>query len=108
MFGSRRPNGRNTPVTEKNKKVYIEAVTRWRHTHSVEGQTEALLSSFHELLEPKLLVASGLDARDLELLLAGIPELDVADWKINTDYRCVLVVYIILVYILVVYTRLHY
>ena len=70
--------------------MYIEAVTRWRHTHSVEGQTEALLSSFHELLEPKLLVASGLDARDLELLLAGIPELDVADWKINTDYRCLL------------------
>lgn len=27
------------------------------------------------------------DARELELVIAGAPELDVADWRNNTEYR---------------------
>ncbi|XP_018012884.2 uncharacterized protein LOC108669949 isoform X2 [Hyalella azteca] len=80
-----KPGGKNIPVTEKNKKEYLERMVRWRLERGVTSQTEALLRGFHEVLEPRHVQL--FDARDLELVIAGTLEIDVLDWRKNTEYR---------------------
>uniref|UniRef100_A0A2A4IX99 HECT-type E3 ubiquitin transferase n=1 Tax=Heliothis virescens TaxID=7102 RepID=A0A2A4IX99_HELVI len=80
-----RPGGRELAVTERNKKDYLERVVRWRVERGVADQTEWLVRGFHEVVDPRLVAA--FDARELELVIAGAPELDVADWRNNTEYR---------------------
>lgn len=41
--------GANTPVTEKNKKEYIERMVKWRVERGVVQQTEALVRGFYEV-----------------------------------------------------------
>nr|XP_037869476.1 uncharacterized protein LOC101741169 isoform X2 [Bombyx mori] len=80
-----KPGGRDVAVTERNKKEYLERVVRWRVERGVAEQTEWLVRGFHEVVDPRLVAA--FDARELELVIAGAPELDVADWRNHTDYR---------------------
>ncbi|XP_071447017.1 E3 ubiquitin-protein ligase HECW2-like [Hetaerina americana] len=77
--------GRNIPVTEKNKKEYLERVVRWRLERGVGEQTESLVRGFYEVVDPRLV--SVFDARELELVIAGTAEIDFADWRKNTEYR---------------------
>ncbi|XP_046390125.1 E3 ubiquitin-protein ligase HECW2-like [Ischnura elegans] len=77
--------GRNLPVTEKNKKEYLERVVRWRLERGVGEQTESLVRGFYEVVDPRLV--SVFDARELELVIAGTAEIDFADWRKNTEYR---------------------
>ncbi|RNA02063.1 E3 ubiquitin- ligase [Brachionus plicatilis] len=78
-------NGRNVPVTEKNKWEYIQRVVKWRVEGGVQKQTEALVKGFYEVLDAKYVQM--FDARELELVLCGTYEIDISDWKKNTDYR---------------------
>lgn len=78
-------NGKNIPVTEKNKLEYIQRVVKWRVERGVQKQTEALVKGFYEVLDPKYVQL--FDARELELVLCGTYEIDINDWKKNTDYR---------------------
>lgn len=41
--------GRDIPVTERNKKEYLERVVRWRVERGVAEQTEWLVRGFHEV-----------------------------------------------------------
>jgi hypothetical protein len=66
-------------------KEYIELVIRWRLERGVANQTEALVRGFYEVIDPKLLAV--FDARELELVIAGTVEIDVVDWRRNTEYR---------------------
>ncbi|CAH8491681.1 unnamed protein product [Dicrocoelium dendriticum] len=77
-------NGRNVKVTEDNKHEYIRLMVDWRFTRGVAKQTEALHKGIHDVLEPQWLQL--FDERELELLLSGMPEIDVADWEKNTTY----------------------
>jgi E3 ubiquitin-protein ligase NEDD4 len=45
----------------------------------------AFIEGFHEMI-PKELV-NVFDERELELLIGGISEIDMDDWKKHTDYR---------------------
>ena len=42
-------NGKNIPVTEKNKKDYIEKMVKWRTERGVSEQTEYLVRGFYEV-----------------------------------------------------------
>lgn len=44
-----KPGGANIPVTEKNKKEYIERMVKWRVERGVVQQTEALVRGFYEV-----------------------------------------------------------
>lgn len=78
-------NGRNIQVTEKNKLDYLQRLVKWRVERGVQQQTEALVKGFNEVIDHKLVQI--FDARELELVLCGTIEIDVNDWKRNTDYR---------------------
>ncbi|XP_071479758.1 E3 ubiquitin-protein ligase HECW2-like, partial [Diadema antillarum] len=80
-----KPNGKNIAVTEKNKKEYIEKMVRWRIERGVSEQTDSLVRGFYEVVDSRLV--SVFDARELELVIAGTAEIDVADWRKNTEYR---------------------
>ncbi|GLH08635.1 E3 ubiquitin-protein ligase [Gryllus bimaculatus] len=80
-----KPGGRNISVTEKNKKEYLERVVRWRLERGVAEQTESLVRGFYEVVDPRLV--SVFDARELELVIAGTAEIDLIDWRKNTEYR---------------------
>ncbi|XP_023018886.2 LOW QUALITY PROTEIN: hecw ubiquitin protein ligase [Leptinotarsa decemlineata] len=80
-----KPGGRNVPVTEKNKKEYLERIVRWRLERGVSEQTESLVRGFYEVIDPRLV--SVFDARELELVIAGTAEIDLFDWRHHTEYR---------------------
>nr|XP_033494735.1 E3 ubiquitin-protein ligase HECW1 isoform X2 [Epinephelus lanceolatus] len=77
--------GANLQVTEKNKKDYIERMAKWRVERGVVQQTEALVRGFYEVVDSRLV--SVFDARELELVIAGTVEIDLSDWRTNTEYR---------------------
>eukprot|EP00095_Tigriopus_kingsejongensis_P006892 maker-scaffold125_size330479-snap-gene-2.15 protein:Tk06892 transcript:maker-scaffold125_size330479-snap-gene-2.15-mRNA-1 annotation:"e3 ubiquitin" len=80
-----KPGGKHMQVTEKNKKDYIERVVKWRLERGVAAQTDILVKGFYEVVDPRLLAV--FDARELELVIAGTAEIDVSDWRRNTEYR---------------------
>uniref|UniRef100_A0A8C1RQ03 HECT-type E3 ubiquitin transferase n=1 Tax=Cyprinus carpio TaxID=7962 RepID=A0A8C1RQ03_CYPCA len=80
-----KPGGANIPVSEKNKKEYIERMVKWRIERGVVQQTESLVRGFYEVVDARLV--SVFDARELELVIAGTAEIDLADWRNNTEYR---------------------
>ncbi|EAU30705.1 E3 ubiquitin--protein ligase pub1 [Aspergillus terreus NIH2624] len=89
-FGERRtidlkPGGRDIPVTNENKHEYVELVTEWKIVKRVEEQFNAFMSGFNELIPADLV--NVFDERELELLIGGIADIDVDDWKKHTDYR---------------------
>lgn len=79
------PDGRNIDVTNENKKEYVELMVRWRIERRIAAQFEAFKEGFHELIPQDLI--NVFDERELELLIGGIAEIDVDDWKKHTDYR---------------------
>lgn len=80
-----KPDGRNIEVTDENKKEYVELYTQWKIVDRVQEQFKAFMDGFNELIPEDLITV--FDERELELLIGGIAEIDVEDWKKNTDYR---------------------
>ncbi|KAH7030759.1 ubiquitin-protein ligase [Microdochium trichocladiopsis] len=79
------PNGRDIDVTNENKKEYVDLMVKWRIEKRIAEQFQAFKEGFHELIPQELI--NVFDERELELLIGGIAEIDVDDWKKHTDYR---------------------
>lgn len=79
------PNGRNIPVTEDNKQEYVRLMVEYRLTGSVQDQLSEFLKGFHDIVPAELI--SIFNEQELELLISGLPEIDVDDWKNNTEYH---------------------
>ena len=60
-------------------------ITQWRIEKRVDEQFRAFITGFHELIPADLV--NVFDERELELLIGGIADIDVDDWKKHTDYR---------------------
>uniref|UniRef100_A0A9J8D2R7 E3 ubiquitin-protein ligase n=1 Tax=Cyprinus carpio carpio TaxID=630221 RepID=A0A9J8D2R7_CYPCA len=80
-----KPDGGNIQVTEENKEEYIRLVAEWRLSRGVEEQTQAFLEGFNEVLPQQYL--QYFDAKELEVMLCGMQEIDLGDWQRNTIYR---------------------
>uniref|UniRef100_A0A8C0HKS6 E3 ubiquitin-protein ligase n=1 Tax=Buteo japonicus TaxID=224669 RepID=A0A8C0HKS6_9AVES len=80
-----KPNGSNILVTEENKEEYIRLVAEWRLSRGVEEQTQAFFEGFNEILPQQYL--QYFDAKELEVLLCGMQEIDLNDWQRHTIYR---------------------
>ncbi|XP_015672491.1 E3 ubiquitin-protein ligase Itchy homolog [Protobothrops mucrosquamatus] len=78
-------NGSNILVTEENKEEYIKLVAEWRLSRGVEEQTQAFFEGFNEILSQQYL--QYFDAKELEVLLCGMQEIDLTDWQRHTIYR---------------------
>src|ERR1700761_4239879 len=60
-------------------------VTEWKIQTRFEEQFNAFITGFNELIPTDLV--NVFDERELELLIGGIADIDVDDWKKHTDYR---------------------
>ena len=96
-------NGRTIPVTEDNKQEYVQRVVEYYLTGSVQNQLEKFLEGkrahlfhfritkltymigFHDIVSPDLI--SIFNEQELELLISGLPDIDVDDWKNHTEYH---------------------
>lgn len=80
-----KPDGRNIDVTEENKHEYVELICEWKIYKRIEEQFKAFIDGFNELIPQELV--NVFDERELELLIGGLAEIDIEDWKKHTDYR---------------------
>ncbi|KAK9403184.1 NEDD4-like E3 ubiquitin-protein ligase WWP1 [Crotalus adamanteus] len=77
--------GSNLLVTEENKEEYIGLMAEWRFSRGVQEQTKAFLDGFNEVVPLQWL--QYFDEKELEVMLCGMQEVDMADWQRNTVYR---------------------
>lgn len=78
------PDGRSVTVTEENKEKYVSLICQHRMTTSIEPQIKAYLEGFHEMIQKDLI--SIFNAKELELLISGLPDIDIFDLQKNTEY----------------------
>ncbi|KAI9223619.1 hypothetical protein BC828DRAFT_402977 [Blastocladiella britannica] len=79
------PDGRNVAVTDDNKAEYVRLIVEQRLSVAIREQIDAFMSGFLDVM-PKELVAI-FDEQELELLISGMPEIDIDDWRNNTQYH---------------------
>lgn len=79
-----KPGGRNIRVTEETKHEYIDLVADHILTNAIRPQINAFLDGFNELVPRELI--SIFNDKELELLISGLPEIDLDDLKANTEY----------------------
>ncbi|KAL6983105.1 E3 ubiquitin-protein ligase upl1 [Sarracenia purpurea var. burkii] len=78
------PGGRNVRVTEENKHEYVDLVAEHRLTTAIRPQINAFLEGFSELIPRDLI--SIFNDKELELLISGLPDIDLDDMRANTEY----------------------
>lgn len=80
-----KPNGSNIIVTEENKMEYIRLVCQMKMTGAIRKQLNAFLEGFYDII-PKRLI-SIFNEQELELLISGLPNIDIDDLKANSEYH---------------------
>ncbi|KAM1114974.1 hypothetical protein ACFX19_005779 [Malus domestica] len=79
-----KPGGRNIRVTEETKHEYVDLVAEHILTNAIRPQITSFMEGFKELVPRELI--SIFNDKELELLISGLPEIDLADLKANTEY----------------------
>eukprot|EP00066_Takifugu_rubripes_P013608 XP_011602874.1 PREDICTED: E3 ubiquitin-protein ligase NEDD4-like isoform X1 [Takifugu rubripes] len=80
-----KPSGSDMVVTNENKNEYIDLVIQWRFVNRVQKQMNAFLEGFTELILIDLIKI--FDENELELLMCGLGDVDVNDWRQHTVYK---------------------
>lgn len=76
------PDGRDKPVTDANKLEFLHLKLRYLMLDRYAPQLQALSLGLFEIIPQEALLV--FDYQELELVLCGLPEIDVTDWKRNT------------------------
>ncbi|CAE7632247.1 unnamed protein product [Symbiodinium microadriaticum] len=79
------PNGRNVSVTDSNKMDYIRLISHHSTTSAIRSQIDCFLQGFHDLVPAELI--SIFSPTELELIISGLPDIDIDDLRVNTDYH---------------------
>uniref|UniRef100_A0A670KJC2 HECT-type E3 ubiquitin transferase n=1 Tax=Podarcis muralis TaxID=64176 RepID=A0A670KJC2_PODMU len=80
-----KPGGSDVVVTNKNKQEYIYLVIQWRFVNRIRKQMAAFKEGFFELIPQDLITI--FDENELELLMCGLGDVDVNDWREHTKYK---------------------
>lgn len=78
-------NGRDIPVTDLNKKEYVELVVQWRTEFGVKAQLDALVQGFNALIPASAIKI--FDLSELRMLLNGKPTIDVEELRASTVFQ---------------------
>ena len=71
-------------VTDSNKEEYVRLIAHHRMTAACVDQLHAFLEGFHSLIP--LEAISFFDPLELELLISGLPDIDIEDLRAHTEY----------------------
>ncbi|XP_053573480.1 E3 ubiquitin-protein ligase NEDD4 isoform X2 [Bombina bombina] len=80
-----KPGGSEIVVTNRNKREYIHLVIQWRFVNRVQKQMAAFKEGFFELIPQDLIKI--FDENELELLMCGLGDVDVNDWREHSKYK---------------------
>ena len=75
-------NGSNIAVTDDNKVEFVEKFAFHKMYNDVKPQIDAFLGGFHDVIGKDLIRI--FNAKELELIISGLPNFDVVDLKANT------------------------
>jgi hypothetical protein len=78
------PDGLNIAVTELNKDDYVQLMVEYLLTKGINEQLECLTEGLYEIIPRRYLRV--FNEHELELLIAGLPHLDINDWRAHTNY----------------------
>jgi hypothetical protein len=79
------PGGADIQVTSENIHEYCLGVAKYHLVTSVREEIRSFLEGFHSVIPSR--IVSIFDQDELDFLLEGTQEIDLADWKTNTIYR---------------------
>ncbi|XP_056268364.1 E3 ubiquitin-protein ligase NEDD4-like isoform X2 [Pseudoliparis swirei] len=80
-----KPGGSEIVITNDTKKEYIHLVMQWRFVNRIQKQMTAFKEGFFELIPQDVIKI--FDENELELLMCGLGDVDVNDWRENTKYK---------------------
>lgn len=72
-------------MTEENKKEYVKLVCQMKMTGAIRKQLGAFMEGFYDII-PKRLI-SIFTEQELELLISGLPTIDIDDLKSHSEYH---------------------
>jgi len=79
------PGGRDIDVTDANKPLYAHLIADFILTRAIHAQLSAFLKGFHDIIPAKLI--SVFNEQEVELMVCGLPDIDLADLRKNIEYR---------------------
>lgn len=79
-----KPNGSNIPVTNENKKEYVQLYVDWILNKSIYHQFQAFYHGFHSVCASNALIM--LRPQEVEMLVCGNPILDMNELRKVTNY----------------------
>ncbi|KAF9227402.1 hypothetical protein BS17DRAFT_727628 [Gyrodon lividus] len=77
--------GESIPVTQENKREFVQLSANFRLYSSISDQIENLVSGFQEIIPNDLITI--FNEQELELLISGTPDIDVDEWRAATEYN---------------------
>ena len=77
-------NGRNISVTDENKLNYVRLMAYHYLSKSFRSQMDSFLNGFHSILPADII--SFFEPIELELLICGLPDIDINDMREHTTY----------------------
>ena len=78
-------DGSKVPVTEQNKQEYVALKCAFRMEYAIKKQLAALREGFFEVIPREYIQI--FNEQELELLISGLPQIDVEDLRLNTEYH---------------------
>lgn len=79
------PDGKDIRICDENKEEYIDLILEWFGRNSIEMQLEALLEGLFEVVPKENFKV--FSVQELEMMLYGLPFIDVNDWESTTVYK---------------------
>lgn len=79
-----KPNGSNIPVTNENRKEYVQLYVDWILNKSIYHQFQAFYHGFHSVCASNALIM--LRPQEVEMLVCGNPILDMNELRKVTTY----------------------
>lgn len=78
-------NGANTPITNKNKELFLEKVTEFVTYKMLQPKIDAICKGFESLIPiDKINIFS---VEEFDFLLSGQNDIDINDWRSSTEYK---------------------
>ncbi|KAJ7218040.1 hypothetical protein GGX14DRAFT_495423 [Mycena pura] len=77
--------GEAIPVTQDDKKEFVQLSAQYRLHSSIKDQIENLSTGFYEIIPKELITI--FNEQELELLISGTPDIDVDEWRAATEYN---------------------
>ena len=74
----------NIDLTGENRAEYLEAYFKYVMLGRIKLQLTKLLLGFYDVVPETLLTV--FDFQELELVLCGMPQIDMDDWRLHTEY----------------------